>query len=65
MSEGLAAARSFGQIVAAVTTTRRSHRSRADDMLIAAVAHANRLTLYTRNPQNFAGLSPLISVQAV
>ncbi len=61
----VAAARSFGQIVAAVTAAGRSHRSRVADLLIAAVAHANRLTLYTRNPQDFAGLSPLIAVQAV
>ena len=61
----VAAARSFGQIVAAVTAAGRSHRSRVADLLIAAVAHANRLTLYTRNPQDFAGPSPLIAVQAV
>ena len=61
----VAAARSFGQIVAAVTAAGRSHRSRVADLLIAAVAHANRLTLYTRNPQAFAGPSPLIAVQAV
>jgi predicted nucleic acid-binding protein len=34
-------------------------------LLIAAVAHANRLALYTRNPQDFAGLSALITVEAI
>jgi predicted nucleic acid-binding protein len=59
------AARSFGQVVAAATAAGRSHRSRLADLLIAAVAHANHLPLYTRNPQDFAGLSPLITVQAI
>jgi hypothetical protein len=59
------AARSFGQIVAAVAAAGRSHRSRLADLLIAAVAHANGLTLYTRNPQDFAGLSGLIRVIAI
>lgn len=59
------AARSFGLIVASVTTTGRSHRSRVADLLIAAVAHANRLPLYTRNPQDFAGLGDLIMVIAI
>lgn len=61
----VAAARSFGLIVAATVATGRSHRPRVADLLIAAVAHANRLALYTRNPQDFAGLSALIAVHAV
>jgi predicted nucleic acid-binding protein len=59
------AARSFGQVVAATTAAGRSHRSRIADLLIAAVAHANKLPLYTRNPQDFVGLSVLITVEAV
>ena len=58
------AARSFGQVVA-TTAAGRSHRSRIVDLLIAAVAHANKLPLYTRNPQDFVGLSALITVEAV
>src|SRR3954463_13102480 len=61
----VAAARSFGQVVAATTAAGRSHRSRLADLLIAAVAHANKLPLYTRNPQDFVGLSALITVEAV
>jgi predicted nucleic acid-binding protein len=45
----VAAARSFGLVVAAVAAAGRSHRSRVADLLIAAVAHANGLPLYTPN----------------
>ena len=56
------AARSYGQIVAAVAETGRSHRRRSADLLIAATAHANGLALYTRNPGDFSGLSDLVHV---
>lgn len=61
----VAAARSYGQIVAAVADTRGSPRRRVADMLIAATAHANRLALYTRNPDDFAGLTTLVEVVTV
>jgi hypothetical protein len=57
-----AAARSYGQIVAAVADSGRSHRRRIADLLIAATAHANGLPLYTRNPDDFAGLEDLLPV---
>ena len=60
-----AAARSFGQVVAAVASTGRTHRSRMAGLLIAAIAHANGLTLYTRNPDDFIGLEALIHVITV
>jgi predicted nucleic acid-binding protein len=60
-----AAARSFGQIIAGVANTGRTHRSRMADLLIAAIAHANGLELYTRNPGDFVGLEELIHVVAV
>ena len=60
-----AAARSFGQIVAAVASTGRSHRSRMTNLLIAAIAHANGFELYTRNPGDFVGLEELIHVITV
>ena len=56
------AARSYGQVVAAVADTGRSHRRRIADLLIAATAHANGLALYTRNPHDFAGLENLIEI---
>ncbi len=57
-----AAARSYGQMVAAVADSGRSHRRRIADLLIAATAHANGLALYTRNPDDFAGLEDLLPV---
>jgi predicted nucleic acid-binding protein len=60
-----AAARSYGEVVAAVAAMGRSHRARLADLLIAAVAHANGLALYTRNPRDFVGLETLIAVTAV
>ena len=59
------AARSFGQVVAAVAETGRTHRSRVAGLLIAAVAHANGLLLYTRNPDDFIGLDELIHVVTI
>jgi predicted nucleic acid-binding protein len=59
------AARSYGQIVAAVADTGRSHPRRLADLLIAATAHANHLALYTRNPDDFAGLAGLLEIVAV
>ena len=59
------AARSFGQIVAAAAEQGRSHRRRAADLLIAATAHANGLTLYTRNPDDFRDVGALVDVVGV
>ena len=60
-----AAARSYGQVVAAVVGIRRSHRSRIADLLIAATAHSNGLPLYTRNPDDFDGLGEVIEIVAI
>jgi predicted nucleic acid-binding protein len=60
-----ASARSYGQVVAAVAAAGRSHRRRIADLLIAAVAHSNGLELFTRNPDDFAGLEGLLSIVAV
>ena len=60
-----AAARSYGLIVASVAETGRSHRRRIADLLIAATAHANGLTLYTRNPDDLSGLGGLIEVVTI
>ena len=57
-----AAARSYGQVVAAVALSGRSHRGRVADLLIAASAHARGLTVYTRNPDDFSGLETLVTV---
>ncbi len=60
------AARAYGQISAAVTAIGRKPRGRrAVDLLIAATAMAHGLPLYTRNPDDFAGLEHLVEIVAV
>ena len=60
-----AAARSYGLIFAAVRRAGRSSRSRFADLLIAAVGHANRMPLYTRNIDDFVGLEQLVDIREV
>jgi predicted nucleic acid-binding protein len=58
------AARAYGRIWAAVAAGGRKARGRrAIDLLIAATALAERLPLYTRNPDGFAGLGELVDVR--
>ncbi len=61
----VAAARSYGLVVAAVLSEGQQPRSRFADLLIAATAHANRLDLYTRNGDDFAGLEDLVQIVSV
>ena len=59
-------ARAFGRVYAAVVAAGRKARGRRSvDLLIAATAVASQLTLYTRNPDDFAGLGQLVRVEAV
>lgn len=58
-------ARAFGRISAAVLAAGRGTRRRIADLMIASVATANRLPLYTTNPADFAGLDGLVTVVAV
>jgi toxin FitB len=58
-------AASYGQLAAAVVETGRQPRARTMDLLIAATAHAHQARLYTRNPDDFAGLGHLLDVIAV
>jgi predicted nucleic acid-binding protein len=59
-------ARAYGRVYAAVTALGRKARGRrAIDLLIAATALATGLPLYTRNPDDFAGLSDMIEIVSV
>jgi predicted nucleic acid-binding protein len=59
-------ARAYGRVYAAVVTAGRKARGRrAMDLLIAATAVAGDLPLYTRNPDDFAGLSELLAIVVV
>ena len=60
------AARAYGRIYAAVVAAGRKARgARAIDLLVAAVACAAGLPLYTRNPDDFRALGNLVEVVAV
>jgi predicted nucleic acid-binding protein len=59
------AARTFGQVSAAVLATGRTPRRRIADLMIASIAIVNRLPLYTMNPGNFVGLQGLLTIVAV
>lgn len=59
------AARSYGLVIATISASGRSHRSRVADLLIAATAHANGLPLYTRNIDDLVGLEALITIVGI
>ena len=62
----IAVARAYGRVYAAVGATGRKARGRrAVDLFIAATAVAAGLPLYTRNPDDFAGLSEILEVVTV
>jgi predicted nucleic acid-binding protein len=56
------AARAFGQAAASLRRSGRKTTARAYDAMIAAVALANDLPLYTCNPDDFAGIEGLTVV---
>jgi predicted nucleic acid-binding protein len=61
-----AVARAYGRIYAVVAAGGRKARGRrAVDLFIAATALAAGLPLYTRNPDDFAGLSGLLEIVEV
>lgn len=55
-----AAARAFPRVAAAYRRTGRKPAARAFDALIAAIAIANGLPLYTANPNDFDGIEGLV-----
>ena len=60
-----AVATSYGQLAAAVVAVGRQPRARVMDLLIAATAHAHSARLYTRNPDDLAGVEHLIEIVSV
>ncbi|MBI4545051.1 MAG: type II toxin-antitoxin system VapC family toxin [Gemmatimonadetes bacterium] len=54
-----AAARAFGRVAASLRRAGRKTSARAYDAMIAAIALANELPLYTCNPDDFAGIEGL------
>ena len=60
------AARAYGLLYASVVSVGRKARGRrAIDLVIAAVARANELPLFTRNPADFVGLEALVEIVPV
>jgi predicted nucleic acid-binding protein len=56
------AARAFGGVAAQLRASGRKTKARAFDALIAATAVANDLPVFTRNPDDFAGIESLTVV---
>jgi tRNA(fMet)-specific endonuclease VapC len=53
------AARAFGQVAATLRRSGRKAAARAYDAMIAAIALANDLPVYTCNPDDFSGIDGL------
>ncbi|MFI6775127.1 type II toxin-antitoxin system VapC family toxin [Nocardia sp. NPDC050412] len=58
-------ARRYGHVVAAVLAAGRNPKPRRIDLMIAAIASAHGLALYTVNPADFVGLEDLVTVSPV
>jgi predicted nucleic acid-binding protein len=59
------AARIYGRVCAAVIGAGRKPRRRVADLMIAAIAIAEGLPLFTTNPDDFNGLDDLLTVVPV
>ncbi|MEU1666026.1 type II toxin-antitoxin system VapC family toxin [Streptomyces sparsogenes] len=59
------AARVYGRVCAAVISAGRKPRRRVADLMIAAIAIAEGLPLFTTNPDDFKGLDDLLTVVPV
>jgi predicted nucleic acid-binding protein len=58
-------ARAYGRMFAAVRAAGQSSRSRLGHLLIASTAVANKLPIYTRNPDDFRALREIVEVIAI
>ena len=54
-----AAARAFGRVAASLRRAGRKTTARAYDAMIAAIAVANDIPIYTCNPKDFSGIEEL------
>lgn len=59
------AARIYGRVCAAVIGAGRKPRRRVADLMIAAIAIAEELPLFTTNPDDYKGLDNLLTVVPV
>ncbi|WP_218024470.1 VapC toxin family PIN domain ribonuclease [Nocardia lijiangensis] len=59
------AATRYGTLVALTIAANRDPRPRRMDLLIAAIASANNLPLFTRNSADFRGLDSMVEIIAV
>lgn len=59
------AARLYGRVCAAVISTGRKPRRRVADLMIAAIAIAEELPLFTTHPDDYKGLDGLLTVVPV
>jgi hypothetical protein len=59
------AARIYGRVCAAVISVGRKPRRRVADLMIAAIAIAEELPLFTTNPDDYTGLDDLLTVVPV
>lgn len=59
------AARAYGRVCAAVISAGRTPRRRIADLMIAAIAIAEDLPLFTTNPDDFAALDNLLTIVPV
>ncbi|MBP2194289.1 type II toxin-antitoxin system VapC family toxin [Nocardia goodfellowii] len=62
---GAEAARIYGRVSAGVISVGRKPRRRVADLMIASVAIAEELPLFTTNPDDFRGLEQLLTVVPV
>ncbi|UWE13229.1 type II toxin-antitoxin system VapC family toxin [Actinacidiphila bryophytorum] len=59
------AARIYGRVCAAVISAGRKPRRRVADLMIASIAIAEELPLFTTNPDDYKGLDDLLTVVPV
>ncbi|HEX3790000.1 MAG TPA: type II toxin-antitoxin system VapC family toxin [Pseudonocardiaceae bacterium] len=59
------AARIYGRVAAGVIGAGRKPRRRLADLMIASIAIAEELPLFTTNPKGFAGLDALLAIVPV